>query len=150
LQILPNITSSILLNIPKPQKHGFSVNIHQYYMPKSIVLNIHQYYLSNLQMWRRGRPEPEAAPAPGPGARGPGSAATDGGPRRRPPSTGELAPAPGPGESQADSVRLTRSRTVSESEIVNPESSWQHDDASHGGMIMIIGLGLPAAAWQPR
>jgi hydroxymethylglutaryl-CoA reductase len=57
LHNIANITQYYKFNITQYSKatktrffSSICVNIHQYYMPKSIFLNIHQYYLSNLQM----------------------------------------------------------------------------------------------------
>jgi hypothetical protein len=59
LHNIANITQYYKFNITQYSKatktrffSSICVNIHQYYMPKSIFLNIHQYYLSNLQMSR--------------------------------------------------------------------------------------------------
>jgi hypothetical protein len=63
LHNIANITQYYKFNITQYSKatktrffSSICVNIHQYYMPKSIFLNIHQYYLSNLQMRRADGP----------------------------------------------------------------------------------------------
>jgi hypothetical protein len=64
LHNIANITQYYKFNITQYSKatktrffSSICVNIHQYYMPKSIFLNIHQYYLSNLQMEYRAELE---------------------------------------------------------------------------------------------
>ena len=70
MQILPNITSSILLNIPKPQKHGFSV---QYVSIFINITRLNQYSSIFTNITRatcRCNPGPARRPGGGPRPRG--------------------------------------------------------------------------------